>query len=46
MVSGFQLAFLIAAALIGAAAVLLALVVRREHVELIDVEAAQPAMAA
>jgi len=45
MVSGFQLAFLIAAALIGTAAVLLALVVRREHVELIDVEA-QPAMAA
>jgi len=45
LVSGFQLAFLIAAVLIGSGAVILAAVVRRHHVELIDLDA-QPALAA
>ncbi len=46
LVGGFQLAFLVAAVLIGTGAVIVAVVVRRRHVALIDVEAAQPAMAA
>ena len=37
MVSGFQLAFFVAACMIAAGAVTLAAVVRRQHVELIDV---------
>ena len=45
-VSGFQLAFFIAAVLLGSAAVLLAMVVRRQHVQLIDVQAAEVAIAA
>ena len=45
MVSGFQLAFLVAAGMIAAGAAVMAVLVRREHVELIDVEA-QPALAA
>ena len=45
-VSGFQLAFFIAAALIGSAAVLLSIVVRRRHVQLIDVQTAEVAIAA
>jgi len=45
LVSGFQLAFLVAAVLIAAGAVLLGVVVRRRHVERIDLEA-QPALAA
>jgi predicted MFS family arabinose efflux permease len=46
LVSGFQLAFLVAAVMIGSGSVLLAAVVRRRHVELIDLESAQPALAA
>ena len=44
MVSGFQLAFLVAAVLIATGAVVLAMVVRREHVASIDLEA-EPAAA-
>jgi hypothetical protein len=45
-VSGFQLAFIVAAAMIAAGAVILAVVVRRRHVAGIDVEAPQGALAA
>jgi EmrB/QacA subfamily drug resistance transporter len=45
LVSGFQLAFLIAAGMIASGAVILGVVVRRQHVASIDVEA-QPALAA
>jgi EmrB/QacA subfamily drug resistance transporter len=45
LVSGFQLAFLVAAFLIGAGVLVLAALVRRRHVELIDT-AATPALAA
>jgi EmrB/QacA subfamily drug resistance transporter len=46
LVSGFQLAFFVAACMIAAGAVVLAVVVRRSHVELIDVESSQAAIAA
>jgi len=46
MVSGFQLAFIVAAVMIAAGAVILAVVVRREHVAGIDVESPQAALAA
>ena len=43
--SGFQLDFLVAAGMIAACAAVMATLVRREHVELIDLET-QPALAA
>jgi predicted MFS family arabinose efflux permease len=46
LVSGFQLAFFVAACMIAAGAVVLAVVVRRSHVELIDLESSQAAIAA
>jgi hypothetical protein len=45
LVSGFQLAFLVSAALLASGVALLGLVVRRRHVETIDLESA-PALAA
>jgi EmrB/QacA subfamily drug resistance transporter len=47
LVSGFQLAFFVAACLLAAGAVTLQAVVRREHVEMIDLTAeTEPALAA
>jgi len=45
LVGGFQLAFIVAAVLIASGVVAMGALVRREHVELIDLEA-QPALAA
>jgi EmrB/QacA subfamily drug resistance transporter len=45
LVGGFQLAFIVAACLIASGVVVMAALVRREHVQLIDLET-QPALAA